>query len=127
MLAAFGLASADSLPLELCGPASRQFPLAHVDPTRRRVFGGTPGLEVALGLRKSVVDTNILPGSTPPSRKRFSVPRSGENRYHCRHKEDAMLSEGAVAVLRFRVKGWRFPARDRDQDTFEELVDAGIM
>jgi hypothetical protein len=37
------------------------------------------------------------------------------------------LSENAVAVLRFRVKGWRFPIRDRDQDAFQELVAAGIM
>ena len=37
------------------------------------------------------------------------------------------LSEAAVAVLRFRVKGWRSPFRDRDRAAFEELVAAGIM
>jgi hypothetical protein len=37
------------------------------------------------------------------------------------------LSETAVAVLRFRVKGWRFPVRDRDRDAFLELVAAGNM
>jgi hypothetical protein len=37
------------------------------------------------------------------------------------------LSENAVAVLRFRVKGWRFPVRERDRDAFGELVEAGIM
>ncbi len=37
------------------------------------------------------------------------------------------LSEKAVASLRFRVKGWRFPIRDRDRDAFQELVSAGIM
>jgi hypothetical protein len=37
------------------------------------------------------------------------------------------LSESAVAVLRFRVKGWRFPIRDRDRDAFRELIAAGIM
>jgi hypothetical protein len=35
------------------------------------------------------------------------------------------LSASAVAVLRFRVKGWRFPIKDRE--AFQELVDAGIM
>lgn len=37
------------------------------------------------------------------------------------------LSESAVAQLRFRVKGWRFPIRDRDLPAYQELVDAGIM
>src|SRR4051794_20843705 len=37
------------------------------------------------------------------------------------------LSESAVAALRFRVKGWRFPIRDRDRDALQELVAAGIM
>lgn len=37
------------------------------------------------------------------------------------------LSESAVAVLRFRVKGWRFPVGDRNRDAFQELVAAGIM
>jgi hypothetical protein len=37
------------------------------------------------------------------------------------------LSESAVAVLRFGVKGWRFPVRDRDRGAFQELVAAGIM
>jgi hypothetical protein len=37
------------------------------------------------------------------------------------------LSETAVAVLRFRVKGWRFPVRERDRDAYDELVEAGIM
>src|SRR5206468_1382885 len=48
------------------------------------------------------------------------------------HKEGTMLetvvlSETAVALLRFRVKGWRFPVRDRDHVAFQELVVAGIM
>lgn len=37
------------------------------------------------------------------------------------------LSASAIAALRFRVKGWRFPIRDRDRDAFRELVDAGVM
>jgi hypothetical protein len=37
------------------------------------------------------------------------------------------LSSAAVAVLRFRIKGWKMPVRDRDRDTFRELVEAGIM
>jgi hypothetical protein len=41
--------------------------------------------------------------------------------------ETFALSESAVAVLRFRVKGWRFPVRERDRDAFGELVEAGIM
>ena len=38
-----------------------------------------------------------------------------------------VLSASAVGVLRFRVKGWRFPIRDCDRDAFQELVVAGIM
>src|SRR5258708_4263822 len=38
-----------------------------------------------------------------------------------------VLSASAVGVLRFRVKGWRFPGRDCDRDAFQELVVAGIM
>jgi hypothetical protein len=37
------------------------------------------------------------------------------------------LSADAVAKLRFRVKGWRFPIRDRDLPGYQELVAAGIM
>ncbi|HZW34182.1 MAG TPA: hypothetical protein VFF52_25895 [Isosphaeraceae bacterium] len=37
------------------------------------------------------------------------------------------LSESAVAQLRFRVKGWRFPIRERDLPAYRELVAAGIM
>jgi len=37
------------------------------------------------------------------------------------------LSESAVAVLRFRVRGYRMPVRDRHLEAFRELVDAGIM
>jgi hypothetical protein len=37
------------------------------------------------------------------------------------------LSAKAVAALRFRIKGWRFPIRARDRDAFRELVEAGIM
>jgi hypothetical protein len=53
-------------------------------------------------------------------------------RYNPDDKEVTMsetinLSESAVALLRFRVKGWRFPVRDRDRDAFQELVIAGIM
>jgi hypothetical protein len=39
--------------------------------------------------------------------------------------ETIKLSEAAVAALRFRVKGWRFPIRNRD--AFRELVAAGIV
>jgi hypothetical protein len=53
-------------------------------------------------------------------------------RYNSANKEVAVsdtlnLSESAVAVLRFRVKGWRFPVREGDRDAFQELVVAGIM
>ncbi len=41
--------------------------------------------------------------------------------------QTSALSETAVAVLRFRVRGWRFPVRERDRDAFRELVEAGIM
>ncbi len=41
--------------------------------------------------------------------------------------ETFALSESAVAALRFRVKGWHFPVRERDRDAFGELVAAGIM
>jgi hypothetical protein len=41
--------------------------------------------------------------------------------------ESFALSESAVAVLRFRIKGWRFPVLERDRDAFSELVEAGIM
>jgi hypothetical protein len=37
------------------------------------------------------------------------------------------LSASAVAVLRFRVKGWRFPIRDRDHPAYQELIEAGIL
>ena len=37
------------------------------------------------------------------------------------------LSEAAVATLRFRVKGWKMPVRDRHLEAFHELVAAGIM
>jgi hypothetical protein len=37
------------------------------------------------------------------------------------------LSESAVAMLRFRVRGHRLLLRERDRDAFRELVDAGIM
>src|SRR5947209_7700665 len=37
------------------------------------------------------------------------------------------LSESAVAVLRFRIKGYRMPVRDRDRAAYQELVEAGIM
>jgi hypothetical protein len=37
------------------------------------------------------------------------------------------LSENAVAVLRFRVKGWRFPIRDQDLPAYWELVAARFM
>ena len=37
------------------------------------------------------------------------------------------LSESAVATLRFRVKGWKMPVRDRHLEAFHELVAAGIM
>jgi hypothetical protein len=37
------------------------------------------------------------------------------------------LSDSAVATLRFRVKGYKFPIRERDLESFRELVGAGIM
>jgi hypothetical protein len=37
------------------------------------------------------------------------------------------LSEPAVALLRFRVKGWPIKFRESDMLAFQELVDAGIM
>ena len=37
------------------------------------------------------------------------------------------LSEKAVAVLRFRVKGWKLPVAECRLQAFQELVDAGIM
>jgi hypothetical protein len=37
------------------------------------------------------------------------------------------LSESAVALLRFRVKGYRTPVTERRLSAFRELVDAGIM
>jgi hypothetical protein len=37
------------------------------------------------------------------------------------------LSEPAVALLRFRVKGWPIKVRESDMQAFQELVDAGIM
>ena len=37
------------------------------------------------------------------------------------------LSESAVAVLRFRVRGYRMPVRDRHRAAFQELVAAGIL
>jgi hypothetical protein len=37
------------------------------------------------------------------------------------------LSESAVAQLRFRVRGWRFPIKDRNLPAFRELVAAEIM
>jgi len=37
------------------------------------------------------------------------------------------LSESAVAVLRFRIKGLRIPVRERDIGAYRELVAAGIM
>ena len=37
------------------------------------------------------------------------------------------LSESAVALLRFRVKGWAIEFRESDLPAFQELVDAGIL
>ena len=37
------------------------------------------------------------------------------------------LSENAVAVLRFRVKGGPFPITQRELPAYQELVDAGIL
>jgi hypothetical protein len=37
------------------------------------------------------------------------------------------LSASAVAILRFRVNGWKTPVRDRQREAFHELVAAGIM
>ena len=37
------------------------------------------------------------------------------------------LSESAVALLRFRIKGHRTPVTERRLPAFRELVDAGIM
>jgi hypothetical protein len=37
------------------------------------------------------------------------------------------LSEAAVALMRFRAKGWPIKFREPDLPAFQELVDAGIM
>jgi hypothetical protein len=37
------------------------------------------------------------------------------------------LSESAVALLRFRVRGWPIKVRESDLPAFHELVDAGIL
>jgi hypothetical protein len=37
------------------------------------------------------------------------------------------LTESAVAVLRFRVKGYRMKVTDRSREAFRELAAAGIM
>jgi hypothetical protein len=41
--------------------------------------------------------------------------------------ETLKLSANAVAVLRFRVKGWPMKVRGLDLSAYRELVDAGIM
>jgi hypothetical protein len=41
--------------------------------------------------------------------------------------ETFALSESAVAVLRFRVKGYRMTVTDRSLEAFRELAAAGIM
>jgi len=41
--------------------------------------------------------------------------------------ETFVLSESAVAVLRFRVKGYRMNVTDRSLEAFRELAAAGIM
>ena len=41
--------------------------------------------------------------------------------------ETFALSESAVAVLRFRVKGYRMKVTDRSLEVFRELAAAGIM
>jgi hypothetical protein len=41
--------------------------------------------------------------------------------------ETIALSESAVAVLRFRVKGYRMPVTGRRLDAYRELARAGIM
>jgi hypothetical protein len=37
------------------------------------------------------------------------------------------VSASAVAVLRYRVKGWALTVRESDLPAYQELVDAGIM
>jgi hypothetical protein len=37
------------------------------------------------------------------------------------------LSESAVALMRFRPKGWPIKFRESDLPAFRELIDAGIM
>jgi hypothetical protein len=37
------------------------------------------------------------------------------------------LSESAVALMRFQVKGWPIKFREPDLPAFQELLDAGIM
>ena len=41
--------------------------------------------------------------------------------------ETPTLSEAAVAVLRFRIKGHQMPVTERNLPALRELVDAGIM
>ena len=54
------------------------------------------------------------PGTMGPTRRE---PMPGRSR----------CPRNAVAVLRFRIKGYRMPVRDRDLGAYRELVDAGIM
>lgn len=37
------------------------------------------------------------------------------------------LSESAIALLRFRIKGYRMPVTEPRREVFRELVDAGLM
>jgi hypothetical protein len=41
--------------------------------------------------------------------------------------QEVSLSEGAVAVLRFRAKGYRVGVNDRTLEAYRELVRAGVM
>jgi len=41
--------------------------------------------------------------------------------------QTVMLSESALAVLRFRAKKWPMKVKERDLPAYRELVDAGIM
>jgi hypothetical protein len=41
--------------------------------------------------------------------------------------ETIALSEAAIAVLRFRIRGYRMPLTEKRLSAFRELADAGIM
>ena len=41
--------------------------------------------------------------------------------------ETVQLTESAITVLRFEIKGWKSKAPERRLDAYRELADLGIM